>query len=222
MEGTLYQGSLGVHFAAFLFDAVIFNLLNKNSAGLAVHAGAVSFGDNVILLPGQSGNGKSSLTACLVANGYSYLTDELYFFPVDSHAPCLSFTRPLCIKSGAATAIRQLVTDPVLEKAITDENGCLIPHRLLNPDFHPQTISPSLILVPQYRAGAALAIEKMSAAQVSTQLMSCDVNGRNLEDHGFTQVVQIARSTPAYQVTYSSFSGVGDAMEQLLEDLHWT
>ncbi len=217
-----FSGALGVRFAAVLFDVVIFNLLNRNNHGIAFHAGAVAYGDKVIILPGQSGFGKSCMTACLVTHGYSYLTDELYFIPADDHASRLPFTRPLCIKSGAVAAVRQLVSEQVLKNAIGDNHGYVIPHRSLNPDFRPISTSPSLILIPKYQSDAVLKIDKISAAQVTTQLMACDVNGRNLEGHGFRQVVQIARSTPAYRITYSSFHGVEDAMLDLFDDLQRT
>lgn len=217
-----FSGNLGVHFAAMLFDSVIFNLLNRNSHGIAFHAGAVAYQDKVILLPGLSGYGKSSVTTCLVTQGCSYLTDELYFIPADEHAPRLPFPRPLCIKYGAVAAVKRLVGEHTLDNALGDEYGYVIPHRLLNPEFRSIATSPSLILIPKYQADAVLKIEKISAAQVSTHLMACDVNGRNLEDHGFRQVVQIARSVPAYRMVYCSFQGVEAAMQDLFKVLHWT
>jgi len=214
--------ALGVRFAAVLYDLVIFNLLRRNASGIAFHAGAVAWKDNVILLPGQSGFGKSCMTACLISSGCSYLTDELYFMTADKDTPNFSFTRPLCIKSDAVAAIRQLVSEQVLENAIADKHGYVIPHRLLNPDFQLISRSPSLILIPKYQADAPLSVEKLSSAQVTTQLMACDVNGRNLEGHGFSQVAQIARSTPAYRITYNSFHGVKGAMQDLFSTLLWT
>jgi len=216
-----FSSVLGVSFAAVLFDVVIFNLLNRNCHGIAFHAGAVACKGKVILLPGQSGFGKSSMTACLVMHGCFYLTDELYFMPIAQHSPNTPFTRPLCIKAGAAAAIRQLVTRKVLESAISDKHGYVIPHRLLNSEFQQISSSPSLILIPNYQAQSTLNIEKLSPAQVTIQLMACDVNGRNLKEHGFKQVTQIARSTPAYRITYSSFDNVEDGMKDLFTDLHW-
>ncbi len=217
-----FTSSLGVHFAAVLFDVVIYNLLRRNGSGIAFHAGAVAWKDNVILLPGQSGFGKSCMTACLVSFGCSYLTDELYFIPTEKSAPNFSFTRPLCIKSDAVAPVKKLVSKEVLENAIADKHGYVIPHRLLNSNFRRIEKSPSLILIPRYTADSPLSVKKISSAQVTTQLMACDVNGRNLEGHGFGQVAQIARSTPAYRISYNSFAGVADAMQNLFAELHWT
>ena len=44
---------------------------------LLLHAGAVARGDDVVVIAGASGRGKSTLTAALVRDGFDYLTDEL-------------------------------------------------------------------------------------------------------------------------------------------------
>lgn len=217
-----FSGPLGVYFAAVLFDAVIFNLLNRNSHGIAFHAGAVASKEKVILLPGLSGKGKSSMTACLVAHGFSYLTDELYFVPADEEAPMLPFVRPVCIKADGAAAVSKLMREQDLQKVMRDKQGLIIPHRALNADFSPVALPPALILFPQYLPDAPLKIDKISGAQACTRLMACDVNARNFTDHGFQQVTRIARSTPAYQVTYSSFQGIEDALRDLFDVLRWT
>lgn len=42
-----------------------------------LHGGVVAFGDRAVVICGESGSGKSSLTAALVRAGWSYLTDEV-------------------------------------------------------------------------------------------------------------------------------------------------
>lgn len=217
-----FSGPIGVSFAAVLFDSVIFNLLNRNSHGIAFHAGAVVYKEKVILLPGLSGKGKSSMTACLVTHGFSYLTDELYFVPADKEAPMLPFVRPVCIKADAVTAVSKLMSEQDLHKVMGDKQGLIIPHRALNSDFFPVSKPPALILFPQYLPDVPLKVDKISGAQACTRLMACDVNARNFTDHGFQQVTRIARSTQAYQVTYSSFQGIAEALRELFDVLRWT
>ncbi len=214
-------GRLGVHFAAILFDQVIFNLLNNSSNGVAIHSGAVAYQNKVILLPGQSGSGKSNISAWLTANNFSYLTDELVFLPDDESNQAVPFTRPFCIKSGALSAIKKIIPKDNLHPLLEDEQGAVVAHRSLNPVFSIISSSPALILFPSYLADAPLSIEKISGAQASFLLMACDVNARNLTDHGFKQIVQISRLIPAYRVTYSSFKGFKDALADLFAELNW-
>lgn len=55
------------------------NLLatTKTSGSVLLHAGAVEFDGRVVVVTGESGRGKSTLTAALVRAGGAYLTDEL-------------------------------------------------------------------------------------------------------------------------------------------------
>ena len=217
--GALCTGSLNVQFAAVLFDQVIFHLLNHLKDGVALHSGAVVYQGKTILLPGQSGSGKSTVSAWLTSKHStcrcSYLTDELVVLPEKDSGSVVPFPRPLCIKAGASAAIRAIIPENGGEQILADKQGVLVPHRLLNPDF-PFLVPPvSLLLFPTYQAGSPLQIEKISAARTSGLLMTCDVNARNLADHGFRQLVGLARSIPAYGIVYSSFA----EFNELLPDL---
>lgn len=210
------RGPLGVSFAAALFDRVLFHLLNKNAGGVALHAGAVAYGQQVILIPGQSGAGKSSLTAWLTARGFSYLSDELIFLPASGPRRTLSFARPFHIKPGSKDVVKTLLAPNPPSDLLEDEHGMIVPHRAINPSCRPAESPPSLLLFPAYRAEATLKVEKMSPARAGTYLMGCDVNGRNLADHGFRQLMEVAKSAPAYRIAFSSFAGLEDELDALL------
>jgi len=213
-EKALVSAELGVHFAAVLFDAVLFNLLNTNKQGIAFHAAAVAFKDKVILLPGQSGAGKSTLTAWLISHDFSYLTDELFLVPEKDCDTPLAFTRPVCIKSEAVSTVKACIGDNISEEMLEDDQGLVVPHRLLTGNV-PYTGGgmPSLILFPAYHKDAPLVLEKISAARACSSLMACNVNARNFPDHGFQQIVRLARSIPACRITYGNCSGFRQALE---------
>jgi len=46
--------------------------------------------------------------------------------------------------------------------------------------------------------------------------MGCHVNARNLVDHGFKKILDIARSTPAYRLRYGSFQDAEDFLNKIL------
>ena len=217
-DTLLHSGLLDVTMAAQLFDAVIFRLLAGQDGGLALHAGAVVRDGRVLLLPGQSGSGKSTLTAWLTSRGCGYLTDELVLLPARGELQTLACTRPLCIKHGAASIVKGLLP-PGQGAALEDDQGLILPHRHLNPVFTPTTRPPGLLLFPVYRPGAPLEGERLSGARASALLMTCNVNGRNLDGHGFPLVARIARTVPAIRLVYSSFHGLGELLDQLLATL---
>ena len=207
-----YRGPLGVSCAAILYDLVIFHLLFNASGGLALHAGAVTRGDTLLLLPGQSGSGKSSLTAWLVSRGCGYLTDELLFLPVEPDHRIDYFTRPICLKQDVLPAVKQQVRPAQLDGMLEDDSGAIIPHRSLS--LPPPGGEPSrrVILLPAYRQGASFSIEPLPAAQITMILMSCLANARNFADHGFSTISRLARSLPAYRLTYGSFTDLDDKL----------
>lgn len=216
----LFTGCLDVQFAAVLFDQIIFHLLDRRKDGIALHSGAVVSQKGTILLPGQSGSGKSTVSAWLTSEHCScrcsYLTDELIFLPDNNPDSLIPFPRPFCIKAGATAAIRAIMPENGEEQMLADKHGVLVPHRLLNPDFSLLAPPPpSLLIFPVYQADAPLQIEKISVARTSALLMTCNVNARNLADHGFQQLVQLARSIPAYRIVYSSFAEFNEQLPDL-------
>jgi hypothetical protein len=216
----LYEGPLGIQAAAVIYDTVIYHLLNHNRAGIALHAGAVVHRGNLILVPGQSGAGKSSIVAWLTAHGLNYVTDELVFFPDPEKLSLVPFTRPICLKSGTAPLITSLLPQSNAEY-LADEYGAIIPHRLLNPEFSPHDNPPELILFPFFQKDSAIIIEELSAAQATTQLLGCCANARNLEKHGFREIVKLARSVPIYRLTYGDFRDLDEAFDTLFSFSGW-
>lgn len=75
-------------------DRVIPKLTNLR----AVHAGAVQFEDKVLLLPGSTHAGKSSMVAELLRRGATYLSDEYALIDADGLAH--PYPRPLLLRNG--------------------------------------------------------------------------------------------------------------------------
>ena len=215
-DSLLYSGTLGVKMAAHIFDTVIFHLLNRASAGIAVHAGGVICNDRVILLPGQSGSGKSTLTFWLSSQECSYLTDELIFISLDNPGKVEYFSRPLCLKPGSVHILKELLAEEQSEHVLMDRHGAVIPHRLLNREFKEPQSPPSMIILPSYQPDSPPQMEPISKARLCTLLMGCHVNARNLVDHGFKQVLDIARSTPAYRLSYTTLQDAEYLMSHYL------
>lgn len=211
-------GTLGVSFAAVVFDRVMFHLLRDNDSGVALHAGAVARDRRVLLIPGQSGAGKSTLTAWLCSRGFTYLTDELVFLPAAEPPRTHPFTRPLHIKPGAKQAVKALLSGTDAGSVLEDDHGMIVSHRAINPFFLPVESPPSFLLLPAYRPGASLVAERLSPARAGAYLMACNVNGRNLADHGFGQLMAVARSAPAYRLVYGSFDDLLEIIATLLSE----
>jgi hypothetical protein len=83
--------------------------------GLAVHAGVVASGQNVIAFPAESGAGKSTLTAACLAAGFGYVSDEALC--VDwSDGQVVSYPKPLSLSRSSLDLLG-------LSHAVDDDMG---------------------------------------------------------------------------------------------------
>ena len=76
-----FQGKFSMEVTSFFYGKT-----EKDWMGV-FHACAVANQTNALMLTGDSGSGKSSLTAILIANGYSFISDD--FTPILSDDSCL-------------------------------------------------------------------------------------------------------------------------------------
>ncbi len=98
-----YSGDSLHALADSLINEAIYELIRENRQRHMLHAAALSFEGKGILIPGQSGAGKSTTAALLTCHGFNYLTDELVSIssePFQIHP----FTRPISLKRPALNA----------------------------------------------------------------------------------------------------------------------
>lgn len=72
---------------------------------LAVHAAVVSRNGRTLLIPGQSGAGKTTLTAALLQTGFSYATDEAFAIEWESDV-AMPYPRPMGVSDWTARTLR--------------------------------------------------------------------------------------------------------------------
>ncbi|MBS2039172.1 hypothetical protein JST97_29585 [bacterium] len=80
-----------------------FYLANHCQDVVFVHAGAVALGGQVILIPGSSYSGKSTLTHSLVRAGAEYFSDE--YAVVDRLGRVHPFPRPIALRSDGGRRV---------------------------------------------------------------------------------------------------------------------
>jgi hypothetical protein len=88
-----------------LSEIVTRRLAENVDIGVSLHSGVVGWNGRSVLIPGDSGAGKSSLTAWFVSKGFDYVSDEL---AVLNGEAIVGFPRSLMLRSGADTAVSQL------------------------------------------------------------------------------------------------------------------
>ncbi len=217
-DKRLYHGTSVGALANRLVGETIYHIADKSDGGLVLHAAAVSRDGVGMMLPGQTGAGKTTLSAWLIHSGMNYLTDELVYVAQGSSA-LHAFTRPLNIKLGSLDVIGERFSlDTDSDEMLACSYATLVPHRLINPEHRQEVPRLRVVIFPQFRCEGEFSLQRLSKAQTGMRLMECLVNARNLPGHGFGEVTRLARSVRAYALHYSSFNQLGAEFEGLLDD----
>lgn len=209
----LYRGDSVSACAQLLLHAALDNLIARSADGIVVHAGLVGRGEAGVLLPGSTGSGKTMLSAWLTLHGLTYFSDEACHVTAGTMMT-EGFARPLCFRGSWA--------EPLGLQSWNDDGSAhgtsLVPARHLAPVGRRDAIVPRLVIFPRFQAQADLTLSRLSQARAIPRLLESVPNWANLPDHGVGQVTELARSVPAYQLTYGSFSQL-DPLRTLVDSI---
>jgi hypothetical protein len=90
---------------------ILDNVVVQRLHGLsAIHAGAVVWQGQALLLPGSSHSGKSTLVAELVRAGATYFSDE--YALIDSEGQVHAYPRPMLLRNAKPDAVTSPVEKP--------------------------------------------------------------------------------------------------------------
>jgi hypothetical protein len=184
---------------------------------LLIHAGAVAYAGQGLLLPAASGSGKSTLVAGLVAAGFQYLSDEVAVLELDT-GRLLPFGNCLGIKVGAQRVLRALY--PLLLREVSPRRlaGEAIWH--LPPPRHALPAGPVVIrhvLLPRYVRGARPLLQPLSRAQALPRLLGQTADAGAHGADGLRALVGVLRGAECYTFTTGALQDSVDVVRQLVE-----
>ena len=205
--GNLSRSELLLH----LLDAVTRELIFELADEVALHAASVLAGSRIVLIAGPTGAGKSTVAAWLADHGMPYLGDELA--TVSEDGVVRPFARALAVKPATRDLVAGMSFARDWRRLCDDEMGLVLAGL--------QTARPSaarrcrLILLPRHESGSGLAIEPLSPAETLLRLMECNLNARNLHDHGLALLRQFAAAVPALRVRYGEVGELAGVVEHI-------
>lgn len=177
--------------AAVAVRACLIQLAVRASDGLcAIHAGAVRRNGAALLLPGDAGRGKSTLSAGLAAQDFEMLCDDTTLLagkPPRAH--CLPVG--LCVKRGAypvlATDYPRLATLPEWQRPDGQRARYLVPGEDLAWAEPDATAEVRWIVFPHYDADCRTSLKPLSRHEALARLirgvyfLSGTLDARNLD-----------------------------------------
>lgn len=193
-------------------DALRYRMLEVCEERLAsyvtLHAAAVARDGELVLLAGESGAGKTTLTLALLDAGWTYLSDDLAPVSIDTGL-VHPFPKPLGVKDPATwdrvgDAFDGLPLGPPV-------GSFLVP--ATRWDVAPGPLPVRALLFPRFSAGAALEVERVSAARAAA-LASAYV--RKLDPSTVSLLNRLCAGAVCGRLTYGSSTDAIAAVEQLL------
>ncbi|MDQ3952291.1 MAG: hypothetical protein M3279_04910 [Actinomycetota bacterium] len=175
---------------------------------VTLHAAAVARGADLVLLAGESGAGKTTLTLALLEGGWTYLSDDLA--PVSPETGLVHpFPKPLGVKDPAAWAT---LRDAYSGSSLDPPSGSfLVP--ATRWAIAPGPLPVRLLVFPRFTAGGALDVEPVSAAK-GAALASAYV--RRLDPATVVLLHRLCSGASCLRLGYGSSDAARTALEDVL------
>lgn len=202
--------------------SVLFSLWYRASADfLAVHAGLVAFRGRTVLVPGQSGSGKSTATAALLSLGAVYMSDDVVNLARGSLAAS-GFPFPLTIKADNAPRLAALFPDLAAQRDSIRVDGkrlrYITPARVARRGEEVGAGRPvDAIVFPRYRANAETAVEQLAPADALARLASEWVRVATLDESDVSGLLDWLGHVRTVQLTYGSPAALTRALDRLFD-----
>lgn len=195
-----------------LTDALRYGMLElcerRLESFVTLHAAAVARRGALVLLAGESGAGKTTLTLALLDAGWTYLSDDLAPVSVET-AFVHPFPKPLGVKDPAAF---DGVRDSFPTTSLAPPAGSfLVPPTRWHVGDDPLPVAA--LLFPRFAAGAALEVERLSAAKAAA-LASAYL--RRLDPSTVALLNRVCARATCARVAYGSSEDAIAAIEDVL------
>lgn len=171
-----------------------------------LHAAAVERDGAAMLLIGDSGAGKSTMSAVLAYSDWRLLGDE--FALLDPVAGCLHpFPRPISLKNSAIDHMRGRAPadrfGPVIKGTVKGTIQHLLPpvSALAAMEVPAQ---PRLVVMPRFVAGTLPTARRMTPTETFVQLTRASPNYASLGEPGFEALWGVLQRAPGYAIEYGS------------------
>lgn len=176
---------------------ILIALHGPDRVAAVLHAAAVERAGRALLLAGDSGAGKSSLSLALLGEGWRLTTDDLA--AVTPEGALLPFPTPISLKPGT----RNLLPPAAKAKTTPGGVGAFEIAYLSPPATTPADakVRAEAILFPRFALGTAPALERLSPETAFARLFACGARVVGVSG-SIGPLARLVRDTPAFALAY--------------------
>lgn len=184
---------------------------------LLLHAAVLERKGRAVVLPGEPGAGKSTLTAALMLSGWRLLSDEMTMIDRDDGL-IVPLARPVSLKNRSIDVIRSRWPDAVFGEVAHDTHKGTVSHLRPSTDSIQrmrEKARPAHLVFPRWQAKAELSLRPRSKADAFMHAASHAFNYSLLGRLGFELNAALIDACDCWDFRYSNLE---EAL-RLFEDL---
>lgn len=184
---------------------------------LMIHAAVLERDGRALVMPGEPGAGKSTLTAALTLSGWRLLSDEFALLSLAT-GKLVALPRPVSLKNAAIDLIRERYPQAIIGPASHDTSKGTVAH-LKPPDssierMHQQA-GPAWLVFPRFAAGGRDRLQPLERAEALLKLVGSSFNYSVVGGAGFEAAADLIEQSACLNLEYADL----DASLGLLNDL---
>lgn len=185
---------------------------------LLLHAAVLERKGRCVILPGDPGAGKSTLTAALMLSGWRLLSDELTVIDRDDGL-LWPLARPVSLKNQSIEVIRQFHAGAVFGSLAADTHKGSVCHLRPTADSVARASEPGRaahIVFPRWQAGASTQLSPRSKADAFMHVASHGFNYSLLGRLGFELTAALVDGCDCWDFRYSQLDEAIRRFEELV------
>ncbi|WP_200960127.1 HprK-related kinase A [Pelomonas sp. Root1217] len=171
---------------------------------LLFHAAVLEKDGQCLVMPGDPGAGKSTLTAALMLSGWRLLSDEMAMVDRDD-GQVAPLARPVSLKNQSIDIIRGFSPQAVLGEPARDTHKGTVSHlraSVASMTGQQQQARPTQLIFPRWRAGASTQLTPVPKAQAFERLAGHAFNYSMLGRVGFELTAALIDSCRCWDFCY--------------------
>jgi hypothetical protein len=166
------------------------------ATGLAIHAGAVASGGEVIAFPGPAGTGKSTFVAACMQQGFGYVTDEVVV--VGTELQVASYPKALWLSRRSLRVLGVPTED--LTVSVEPRYKAPVASKMLGSVAEPPLRLGHVVVLE--RNADRLGLEPIDPGDLAYRVLRRAFNRYARPDDWFHLVVDMGRAVHAWRLTY--------------------
>jgi hypothetical protein len=208
------------HMAPLMFEqALNWCVATRTFTHLILHAAVVARDGRAAIIPGQSGQGKSTLCAALVSRGWRHVSDEFALLNPDT-LEVTAHPRPISLKNESIGVVASWAPQAVLSEPFhgTPKGtiGYMRPGRAALEEAAAPVV-PAAVIFPRYDPETAAGLSVMGTAAAFIGLTACSVNYREFGETGFRALSRLVEGGRVYSAVYPETASAVALVERAVD-----